>query len=106
MIDHDAQLFIDGRACHSLAEGSVAFEALLPVVRRAVPRGHFMWSNIYCLSEYWTDRFPREPRQQVEPSERCDYERDGKQEHPQRSHHNQGTLTAAVRQHNATSTLT
>jgi len=92
MFDHDAQLFIGSRACHSLAEGSVAFEALLlpaeQVVRQAAPNAHFMWSNIYFLSEYWTNRFPREPRQKVEPSERCDYERNGKQGHPQRSHHN------------------
>ena len=29
MFDHDAQLFIDSRACHSLAEGAAAFDELL-----------------------------------------------------------------------------
>src|SRR5262245_56672090 len=65
--DHDARLFIASRACPSLAEGSVAIEARLllaePVVRQAASSAHFMWSNIHCLSEYWTERFPREPRQ-------------------------------------------
>ena len=77
-----------------------------PAVRQAAPSAHFMWTNIYCLSEYWTDRFPRKPRQKVKPSERCDHERNGKQERPQLSYHNQGTLTAAVGQDNATSILT
>jgi hypothetical protein len=44
--DRDARLVIDSRACHSLAEGSVAIEALLllaePVVRQAAPSAHFM----------------------------------------------------------------
>jgi hypothetical protein len=47
--DRDARLFIDNRACHSLAEGSVAFEVLLllaePAVRQAAPSVHFMWST-------------------------------------------------------------
>jgi hypothetical protein len=29
MFDHDAKLFIDSRACHSLAEGAAAFEEFL-----------------------------------------------------------------------------
>ena len=29
MFDHDAQRFIDSRACYSLSEGAVAFEAFL-----------------------------------------------------------------------------
>ena len=62
-----------------------------PAVRQAAPSAHFMWTNICCLSEYWTDRFPREPRQKVKPSERCDHERNGKQERPQLTYHNQGT---------------
>ena len=31
MFDHDAQLFIDSRACHTLAEGAVAFDEFLRV---------------------------------------------------------------------------
>ena len=29
MFDHDAQLFVDSRPCHTLAEGAVAFDQLL-----------------------------------------------------------------------------
>jgi hypothetical protein len=29
MFDHDTQLFVDSRACHTLAEGAVAFDQFL-----------------------------------------------------------------------------
>ena len=77
-----------------------------PVVRQSLTERPLHVEDIYCLREHWTDCFPREPRQKVKPSERCDYERNGKQERPQLSCHNQGILTTAVGQHNAASILT
>ena len=40
MFDHDAQRFIDSRACYSLSEGAVAFEALLLVVEPVAGAPH------------------------------------------------------------------
>ena len=40
MFDHDAQRFIDSRACYSLSEGAVAFEALLLVAEPVVGAPH------------------------------------------------------------------
>ncbi|MCP4615632.1 MAG: hypothetical protein GY844_04255 [Bradyrhizobium sp.] len=40
MFDHDAQRFIGSRACHSLAEGAVAFETFLLMAEPAVGTPH------------------------------------------------------------------
>jgi len=40
MFDHDAQRFIDSRACYSLSEGAVAFEALLLVAEPVAGAPH------------------------------------------------------------------
>jgi hypothetical protein len=40
IFDHDAQLFIDRRACHTLAEGAVAFDEFLFKVEPVVGGPH------------------------------------------------------------------
>jgi hypothetical protein len=40
IFDHDAQLFIDSRACHTLAEGTVAFDEFLFKVAPVVGGPH------------------------------------------------------------------
>ncbi len=40
MFDHDAQHFIDSRACHSVAEGAVAFDELLFVAEPVTGETH------------------------------------------------------------------
>ena len=40
LFDHDAQLFVDSRACHSLAEGAVAFEEFLFMGQPVVGGSH------------------------------------------------------------------
>ena len=40
MFDHDAQRFIDSRACHSLAEGAVAFDKFLFMAEPAAGGTH------------------------------------------------------------------
>jgi hypothetical protein len=40
IFDHDAQLFIDSRACHTLAEGAVAFDEFLFKVAPVVGGPH------------------------------------------------------------------
>ena len=36
IFDHDTRIFVDSRACHTLAEGAVAFEEFLLLVEPAV----------------------------------------------------------------------
>lgn len=40
IFDHDAQLFIDSRACHTVAEGAVAFDEFLHMAEPVVGRPH------------------------------------------------------------------
>ena len=40
IFDHDAQLFIDSRACHTLAEGAVAFDEFLHMAEPPVGGSH------------------------------------------------------------------
>ncbi|WP_157088396.1 hypothetical protein [Bradyrhizobium jicamae] len=40
IFDHDAQLFIDSRACYSIAEGAVAFDEFLHMAEPAVGGAH------------------------------------------------------------------
>ena len=40
IFDHDAQLFIDSRACYELAEGASAFEELLSAIEPVPGRPH------------------------------------------------------------------
>jgi hypothetical protein len=90
-----ARQFLTSRhfaSCSKATQGSF-FSNQASAIQPSVP---LLVGNIYGLSKYWTDRFPREPREKVKPSECCDYERNGKQERPKLSYHNQGTLTAAV----------
>jgi hypothetical protein len=83
-------------ALRFMFEGDTRIFLLEPSASAIQPSVPLLVGSIYCLSKYWTDRFPREPRQKAKPSECCDYERNGKQERPKLSYHNQGTLTAAV----------
>jgi hypothetical protein len=40
IFDHDAQLFIDSRPCHTVAEGAVAFDEFLHMAEPVVGRPH------------------------------------------------------------------
>jgi hypothetical protein len=40
IFDHDAQLFIDSRACHTVAEGAVAFDEFLRMAEPVVGGPH------------------------------------------------------------------
>lgn len=40
IFDHDAQLFIDSRACHTVAEGAIAFDEFLRMAEPVVGGPH------------------------------------------------------------------
>ncbi|MEH2529779.1 hypothetical protein V1277_003846 [Bradyrhizobium sp. AZCC 1588] len=41
VFDHDAQLFVDSRACHTVAEGAIAFDEFLQMAEPVVGGPHY-----------------------------------------------------------------
>jgi hypothetical protein len=48
IFDHDAQLFIDSRACHTVAEGAVAFDEFLFKVEPVAGAALTYWPPYLC----------------------------------------------------------